>query len=331
MPNSQYGRPPSWQFQYGEPQLNTPQHPQRPLSHPNSPNFHPQQPYQHGYAPPTHYGAPPQTYQHYQPPPGYGYPPPAQGGYSNYPPPAQPHHPVLFLKRENRGATLTLSLDGHPEPLYRCVDTDRSSLSSEPDFVITRAGSDAAVGSIRYHQWLSESLDYWEVRGRTVDGDAERGGDVNLWAWRLEHADAARAQWRCYRRADLAGGRDPTDCPATAKLTFDWAANKAAKKSKTGVVVGRCDLFDASLLRQEERARERLDEFYVTAVVTIEGAMRAVAEAKEKHGGEVKDWAKLARKLEHIAEGGGYDGGGGGDGNDGGGDGGGGDGGGGGG
>lgn len=34
-----------------------------------------------------------------------------------------------------------------------------------------------------------------------------------------------------------------------------------------------------------------MDEFYVTAVVIVDGASRAMANMKEKHG-KVKDWQK---------------------------------------
>lgn len=179
-------------------------------------------------------------------------------------------------------------------------------MSSKPDYIITHEPSGTNVGSIRYHHWLSAGLDYWEVRG-------EQGGS-NLWAWRVEYADAQRTQWKCYHEADLAGGRDPSDCAPAAKMTFDWAANKPLRGDS---VIGRCDLYDVGLLLNQAR-RSELDEFYVTAVVMIDGAFKAMARTTENHG-SVKDWAKFTEKLNHIAESGGHGDSSGGDGGDGGG------------
>ncbi|XXG94519.1 hypothetical protein Hte_000776 [Hypoxylon texense] len=250
-------------------------------------------------------------YSHQLPAHGYG-PPPAHGNYGDYPPPPQQHRPpppALFLKRESDSSTLSLyGPDGRP--LYRCIDTDRSSVSSKPDYIITHEPSGANVGSIRYHHWLSAGLDYWEVHG-------EPGGS-NLWAWRVECADAQRTRWKCYHEADLlaGGGRDPSGCAPAASMTFDWAANQPRRGDSA---VGRCDLYDVGLLLNQAR-RGELDEFYVTAVVMVDGAYKAMARTTESHG-SVKDWAKFTEKLNHIAESGGHggDGSGGGDGGDGGG------------
>ncbi|KAI2629869.1 hypothetical protein GGR54DRAFT_283272 [Hypoxylon sp. NC1633] len=385
MHNPQYGgRPPSWQAQYGQPQMDGQNYypPQRPLSHPNSPNLRPQQPYDNGYAPPYYpastpssrptspywpgqphhdqpyppYGAPPQQASPYlqpqgppaygqYPPPGHGYPPPppgpppAHGMYTHHPTPAaaaqqqyqpphthahsqaysqayphpRPHHPpsqVLLLKRESDGTTLTLH-GPDARPLYQCTDTGRSSMSSRPDFVISRhhpSGGGAPVGSVRYHYWLSMALDYWEVGGA-------RGG-TGLFAWRAEHADARCARWACRRESDGVGVSDAGALPV-ARLTFDWDANSREEDGSGDVVVGRCEIFDAGMLLNPARAAE-MDEFYVTAVVTLDAGAKALARAKERHG-EIKDWEKFAKKLERLAESGGYEGGdGGGDGGDGG-------------
>ncbi|KAI1382055.1 hypothetical protein F4677DRAFT_458339 [Hypoxylon crocopeplum] len=363
MQNPQYGRPLSWQAQYGQPQLNgpSPYPPQRPVSNPNSPKLRPQQPYQGNYAPPYYpastpssrpispyrpdysygnqpptapsYGPPPpqaspylqpqtpQAYSPYRPPPpGYGYPPPppqpAHGSYAPFPPLQaqhhQPHNPpsqVLLLQRESDETTLSLrTADG--QPLYSCLATGRSSMSSKPDLVITRQPSGAAVGSVRFHYWLAVGLDYWEAGGT-------RGG-AGLWAWRVEHADAVRAAWRVYRAGDLVGGRDPGACVLVARLTFDWAANggegRKGKKSE-GVVVGRCEVYDTGLLLDPAR-RAEMDEFYVTAVVTVDAAYKALARRREEHG-EIEDWEEFVEALGELAEAGGHgDGGGDGGGGD---------------
>ncbi|KAI6093665.1 hypothetical protein F4821DRAFT_3340 [Hypoxylon rubiginosum] len=201
-------------------------------------------------------------------------PPSAQGSPKSYLPPPQqcrPPPPALFLKRESDISTLSLhGPDGRP--LYHCVHTNRPSVSSKPDCIITHEPSGADVGSIRYHHWLSAGLDYWEVHG-------ERGGS-NLWAWRLEYADTQHTQWACYHEADLAGGWDPADCTPAARMTFGWAANKPLERDS---VIGRCDIFDVGLLLNPAR-RNELDEFYTTAVVVIDGAFKARARAKKTHG-----------------------------------------------
>ncbi|KAI0141110.1 hypothetical protein F4776DRAFT_661930 [Hypoxylon sp. NC0597] len=65
-------------------------------------------------------------------------------------------------------------------------------------------------------------------------------------------------------------------------------------------MLGRVDVYDAGLVLDPARSAE-MDELYTTAVVTVDGAAKAVARMKEKHG-HIKDWAKAAKKLEHVVE-----------------------------
>ncbi|KAI1385014.1 uncharacterized protein F4822DRAFT_380618 [Hypoxylon trugodes] len=336
MQNSQYGRPNSWQSQYGQPQSgglgsNLLQHnnyapPYHPASSPSSRSNSPYQPNQPYYGGPPQTGPypPPQNPQVYNPypapPPGYSYlpppppGPPAQGGYP-YAQPQHQHQPLsLLLKREPDGSTLALT-DPSGRPVYRCIDTHKSSMSTSarPDYVIVSGTNpNDEVGAIRYHRWASTSLDYWAVRG------VPNGNE--FWSWRVDTADAAAGHWKCYRAADLEGGRDPKIdhfLIPIASMTYDWKLGKkvsgcgGASSSASGgrdgggIVIGRCDLFDAGLLLNPGR-RVEMEELVVTAVVTMDTAAKSVARAKER--GDVKDWAKFAKRLDTIADLGGFDG-----------------------
>ncbi|KAI0603440.1 hypothetical protein F4775DRAFT_587954 [Biscogniauxia sp. FL1348] len=239
-------------------------YPHHPGSYQRGPNLNPQGwPPRHEYHPPTS-SRPPSPY----------YQPALQGQ-------------VLFLDRHSDRSTLSLhAADGRP--LYSCLATNSSSLSTKPDYVITQGASNRDVGAIRYHRWTETGLDYWTVRG--VPSGA------GLWAWRVAALDQHRAQWTCYRKAVV-----------VAQLEFDCDAGRPGP-------VGRCEVYDGALLTVPARLRE-LDELFVTAVVVMQGTLRMLGQTKARHG-EVRDWGRLAKALDVLSladghGGGGADGGGG--------------------
>ncbi|KAI1640952.1 hypothetical protein F4809DRAFT_660552 [Biscogniauxia mediterranea] len=230
-------------------------------------------------------------------PPRREYPPPTSSRPSGpYYQPA-PQGQVLFLNRHSDESTLSLrAADGRP--LYSCIATHSSSLSVKPDYVITQGASNRGVGAIRYHRWTETGLDYWAVRG--VPSGA------GLWDWRVAALDAHRAQCTCYSRR---APPSPAAAAVVARLDFDCDARKP------GGAVGRCELYDGWLLASPARQHE-MDELFVTAVVAVQATLRTMAQTKERHGA-IRDWGRLAKALDALAQAGGHGGadGGGGDGN----------------